>query len=70
MIHWYKKGLFKKYPSTLYISINKVKYFEVDVVSEHNRQELIPIDSSSSQSEINSDSINYCQETYQVKIMN
>jgi len=65
-MQWFKKGILKKYPSTLYISLNKVKYFEIaDKVSEHNQRELISINSSS-QSEINSDSISSNQETLQV----
>lgn len=65
-MHWFIKGILKKYPSTLYISLNKVKYFgATEVVSEHNQQELKSINSSSP-NEINSDSINSSQETFQV----
>jgi len=65
-MHWFIKGILKKYPSTLYISLNKVKYSgAADLASEHNRQELISINSSS-QNEINSDSISSSQETFQV----
>lgn len=69
-MRWFKKEIFKKYPSTLYISLNKVKYFEVNVVSKHSQQELISINSPSSQDEINSNSINSSQEVYQVKVIN
>lgn len=65
-MHWFIKGILKKYPSTLYISLNKVKYSgATDVVSEHNQQELKSINSSSP-NEINSDSISSSQETFQV----
>jgi len=65
-MHWFIKGILKKYPSTLYISLNKVKYSgATEVVSEHNQQELKSINSSSP-NEINSDSINSSQETFQV----
>jgi len=65
-MHWFIKGILKKYPSTLYISLNKVKYSgETEVVSEHNQQELKSINSSSP-NEINSDSISSSQETFQV----
>ncbi|CAI6342730.1 unnamed protein product [Macrosiphum euphorbiae] len=64
-MHWFIKGILKKYPSTLYISLNKVKYFgATEVVSEHNQQELKSINSSSP-NEINSDSISSSQETFQ-----
>lgn len=67
-MHWFQKGILKKYPSTLYISMNKVKSFGVaDVVTEGNKRELISVNSSS-QSEINSDSISSSQETFQVKL--
>lgn len=68
-MHWFKKGNFKKYPSTLYISLNKRRYSEVNVASKQNHQELISINSSSSQSEINSDSISLSKETYKVKLL-
>lgn len=65
-MHWFIKGILKKYPSTLYISLNKVKYSEAtEIVSEHNQQELKSINSSSP-NEINSDSISSSQETFQV----
>lgn len=65
-MHWFIKGILKKYPSTLYISLNKVTYSgATDVVSEHKQQELISINSSS-QNGINSDSISSSQETFQV----
>lgn len=65
-MHWFKKGILKKYPSTLYISLNSVTYSEVDVVSENNRPELIPTTCCSSLNDINSDSICSNPETYQV----
>ncbi|XP_022168434.1 jouberin-like [Myzus persicae] len=65
VMHWFIKGILKKYPSTLYISLNKVTYSgATDVVSEHKQQELISINSSS-QNGINSDSISSSQETFQ-----
>jgi hypothetical protein len=65
-MYWFKKGILKKYPSTLYISLNKVKHFGVaDEVSEHNQQEFISI-KSSSQNDLNSDLINSSQEMFQV----
>lgn len=63
-MHWFKKEILKKYPSTLYISINKIKYSKVE--SKRNQQEIISIDSSNLQNEINSDSISSGSETYQV----
>jgi len=63
-MHWLKKGILKKYPSTLYISINKIKYSKVE--SGYNQQELISMNSSNLQNEINFDSINSGPETYQV----
>lgn len=65
-MHWFKKGILKKYPSTLYISLNRGTYSEVDVVCENNRQELIQTKSCSSLNDINSDSICSSLETYQV----
>jgi len=64
-MHWFIKGILNKYPSTLYISLNKVKFSEADMVSEHDQQELIS-SNSSSQNEINSDLIGSSQETFQV----
>jgi len=65
-MHWFKKGILKKYPSTLYISLNKVKSFGVtDMVSEQNQQELIST-KSSSQNDLNSDLISSSQEMFQV----
>lgn len=63
---WFKKEIFKKYPSTLYISINKRKYSEVEPLLEHNRKDLSSISRSSSQTEISSDLISSSPETYQV----
>lgn len=63
-MHWFKKGILKKYPSTLYISLNKIKYSKVE--SGYNQQELISINSSNLQNDINSDSISSGPETYQV----
>lgn len=68
-MHWFKKGLLKKYPSTLYVSLNKRKYSEADMVSEHSRQKLGSIISSSTQNEITSDSVSTSPETYQVNII-
>lgn len=65
-MHWFKKGILKKYPSTLYISLNKVKNFGVtDMVSEQNQQELIST-KSNSQNDLNSDLISSSQEMFQV----
>ncbi|KAF0764459.1 jouberin-like [Aphis craccivora] len=65
IMHWFKKGILKKYPSTLYISLNKVKSFGVtDMVSEQNQQELIST-KSSSQNDLNSDLISSSQEMFQ-----
>jgi len=67
-MQWFIKGMLKKYPSTLYISLNKVQFSgAADMTSEHNQQELISINSSS-QNEINSNSICSSQETFQVPI--
>lgn len=68
MTQWFKKGLLKKYPSTLYISLNKRKCSEVNSVPKCNQQELITKSNFSSQNEINSNSISSSPETYQVKI--
>jgi len=65
-MHWFIKGMLKKYPSTLYISLNKVQFSgAAGMASEHNQQEIIS-SNSSSQNEINSDSISSSQETFQV----
>ncbi|XP_027847317.2 jouberin-like [Aphis gossypii] len=65
IMHWFKKGILKKYPSTLYISLNKVKNFGVtDMVSEQNQQELIST-KSNSQNDLNSDLISSSQEMFQ-----
>lgn len=63
-MNWFKKRILKKYPSTLYISLNQVKYSEIDLMSKHSKQEVVAINSSSSQNEINSFSSS--PETYQV----
>lgn len=65
-MHWFKKGILKKYPSTLYISLNKVKSFGItDMVSEQNQQELIST-KSNSQNDLYSDLISSSQEMFQV----
>lgn len=56
--------MLQKYPSTLYISLNKGNYSEINLTSELNRQKLISINSSNSQNEISS--ISSSPETYQV----
>jgi len=65
-MHWFKKGIYTKYPSTIYISLNKQTYSEIDVVSEYNQQAVISMNSSSLQNDINSESINSSPEVYQV----
>lgn len=63
-MQWLKKRMLRKYPSTLYISLNKGNYSEINFTSELNKQKLISINSSSSQNDINS--ISSSPETYQV----
>lgn len=65
-MYWFIKRILKKYPSTLYITLNNVQFSgAAGMASEHNQQKLISTNSSS-QNEINSDLISSSQETFQV----
>ncbi|KAL5243740.1 hypothetical protein ACI65C_011150 [Semiaphis heraclei] len=65
VMYWFIKRILKKYPSTLYITLNNVQFSgAAGMASEHNQQKLISTNSSS-QNEINSDLISSSQETFQ-----
>ncbi|XP_025421008.1 jouberin-like isoform X2 [Sipha flava] len=64
IVHWLKKGKLKKYPSTLYISLNKGIYSEV-MESENNQRDFISNKSCSLQKKLNSYSISSSLETCQ-----
>ncbi|VVC36248.1 WD40/YVTN repeat-like-containing domain,WD40 repeat, conserved site,WD40 repeat,WD40-repeat-containing [Cinara cedri] len=63
VMHWFKKGILKKYPSTLYINLNRAIYSELDAVCDCNRQELMST-KSYSHNEISSNSVCSSPEAY------